>query len=122
MGCFCPSLLLQQFLSDVCTVSRMQTSSSPDAGVPGETGLLSAGVSGRCRLPRCGPQAAAGEAAPSRPAPLVGFLVAWLPDLRRAQSVPGSAIENLRCLLSVKPETHYYVNAARVQKQNWKYS
>lgn len=87
----------------------MHISSSPVVGVPGETGLLSAGVSGRCRPPRCGPQAAAGVAAPSRFAPL-HFAVASLPDLQRAQSVPGSAIENLRCLLSAKAETHYFVN------------
>lgn len=94
--------------------AMMHISSSPVVGVRGETGLLSAGVSGRCRPPHCVPQVAAGEAAPSRFAPL-RCLVASLPDLRQAQSVPGSAIENLRCLLSVKAETCYFVNATSVE-------
>lgn len=90
-------------------------SSSPVAGVPGETGLLSAGVSGRCRPPRCGPQAAAGGAAPSRFAPR-HFLVASLLDPQQAQIVLGSAIENLRCLLSVKTETYYFSKASAQNK------
>lgn len=92
-------------------------SSSPVVGVPGETGLLSAGVSGQCRPPHCGPRAAAGEAAPSRFVPL-RFLVACLPDPQQAQSVPGSAIENLRCLLSVEAETYYFINNTNVQNKN----
>lgn len=85
----------------------MHNCSSPVVGVPGETGLLSAGVSGQCRPPHCGPQVAAVEAAPSCFAPL-RFLGALLPDRQQAQSVPGSAIENLRCLLSVRAETYYF--------------
>lgn len=94
----------------------MHISSSPVAGVPGETGLLSAGVSGQCRPPRCGPEVAAGEAAPSCFAP-PRFLVASLLDPQQPQSVLGSAIENLRCLLSVKAETYYFSNAS-VQNEN----
>lgn len=94
----------------------MHVSSSPVVGVPGETGLLSAGVSGQCRLPHCGPQVAAGVAA-SRFAP-VRFLGVSLPDPQQAQSVPGSAIENLRCLLSVKAETYYFVNNTSVHYKN----
>lgn len=94
----------------------MHISSSPVVGVPGETGLLSAGVSGQCRPPHCGPQVAAGVAA-SRFAPL-RFLAASVPDPQQAQSVPGSAIENLRCLLSVKAETYYFVNNTRAQYKN----
>lgn len=75
---------------------------SPVAGVPGETGLLSAGVSGQCMPPHCGPpQAGAGEAAPSRRAPF-RWLVASALDLWQARNVPGSAIESPRCLLSVR--------------------
>lgn len=92
----------------VKTVSRVHVSSSPVVGVPGETGLLSAGVSGQCRPPHCGPQVAAGEAAPSRFAPL-RFLVASLLDPQQAQSVLGSAIENPRCLLSVKAQTWLFL-------------
>lgn len=89
----------------------MHISFSPVVGVPGETGLLSAGVSGQCRPPHCGPQAAAGVAA-SRFAPL-RFLVVLPPDPQQAQSVPGSAIENLRCLLNVKAETYYFAQLKR---------
>lgn len=74
---------------------------SPVVGVPGETGLLSAGVSGQCMPPHCGLQVAAGEAAPSRFAPFRSLVASAL-DLRRAQNVPGSAIESPRCLLRVK--------------------
>lgn len=78
--------------------------SSPVVGVPGETGPLSAGVSVQCRPPCCVPQAAAGEAAPSRAA-LLPCRAASPQDPQQAQSVLGSAIENLRYLLSVKADT-----------------
>lgn len=74
---------------------------SPVVGVPGETGLLSAGVSGQCMPPHCGLQVAAGGAAPSRRAPFHSLVASAL-DLRQARNVPGSAIESPRCLLSVK--------------------
>lgn len=88
-------------------------SSSPVVDVLGETGLLSAGVSGQCKLPHCVPQAADVVAAPSRFAPLC-FFVASLPDPQQAQNVPGSAIENLRCLRSVKAEINYFVQQQQV--------
>lgn len=77
----------------------MHLSPSPFEDVPDETGLLLAGVSGQCRPPSCVPQVAAEVAVPSRFAPL-NCPVASLPDPQQAQSVLGSAIENLRCLLS----------------------
>lgn len=65
------------------------------AGVPSETGLLWAGVSVQCRPPRCEPRVAGEAGAPCCfAAPC--FLVDSLCDPRRARSVPGSAIENLR--------------------------
>lgn len=101
-------------LSGVYNVRKVHLSPSPVVDVPDETGLLLAGVSGQCRPPYCAPQVAAGDAAPSRFAPLRSP-VASLPDPQQAQSVPGSAIENLRCLLSVKADAYYFVNKTSVQ-------
>lgn len=120
--CYCRGIIGQLYQTTgwsiwVCTVSRMRNSSSPVVGVPGETGLLSAGVSGQCRPPHCGPQVAAGEAAPSRFAAF-HFLLASPLDPQQAQSVLGSAIENLRCLLSVKAETYYFGNTTSGQNKN----
>lgn len=50
--------------------------------VPGETGLRSAAVSGRCTPPHCVLLVAAWVAAPSRFASLPLLLVALLPDLQ----------------------------------------
>lgn len=98
------------YYHQICTgdlYSAMHDFSSPFAGVPGETGLLSAGVSARCKPPHCVPQVAAGVAAPSCLAPL-GSLDASLRDLQQAQSEPGSAIEILRYLLGVKAGTYLF--------------
>lgn len=97
------------FVSQYCTISRTHPSSSPVAGVPSETGLLWAGVSVQCRPPRCEPRVAGGAGAPCCfAAPC--FLVDSLCDPRRARSVPGSAIENLRYLSSVRTHAYYFVN------------
>lgn len=87
----------------------MHLSFSPVADVLCETGLLLVGASGQYRPPRCAQEAVAGESAPSRFAPL-HCLDVLLPDPQQAQNVPGSAIENLRCLLSNKDYTYYFVN------------
>lgn len=104
-----PSGITVSFVSQYCTISRTHPSSSPVAGVPSETGLLWAGVSVRCRPPRCEPRVAAGAGAPCCFA-AQRFLVDSLCDPRRARSVPGSAIENLRYLSSVRTHAYYFVN------------
>lgn len=101
----------------VYTVNMMHIFSSPVVGVPDETGLLSVGVSGQCRPPHCGPQVAAEEAAPSRFAPL-HLPVASDLDLQQVQNVPESAIESLRCLLSVRTETYYFWQFNKSSEKN----
>lgn len=89
---------------------------SPVVDVPDETGLLWAGASGQCRPPNCGQQVAPGETAPSC-FPQLPCLVASRLDRQQAQSVPGSAIENLRCLLSVKTDTYYLDDTKVIQSE-----